>query len=339
MPIPWRHEIVEQSNQRGWLVLILSGAEVEALLDPADLVDALAAAMAELSAGAASMPARIAAAVPDRDGLLAAMPAYLPSSQTLAVKLVSVFPENRGLPSHQAVVCCFDGDTGQPLAVMEGTYLTAARTAAGSALATRLLARPGSRRAAIIGTGVQARAHAQALDRAGGLTQIVLAGRNPGRARTLAAELDATLRAAVTALNSVADAVRNADVVCAATHASEPVLRHDWLPAGCHVNSVGYNITGSGELDRATIRAAAVLAVESRAVTLAPPPAGAVELRGADRPVVEIGELIAGHAPGRTSPDDLTVYKSVGVAVQDAAAAALVLAAARRHGAGHNVEI
>ncbi|HVQ95969.1 MAG TPA: ornithine cyclodeaminase family protein [Mycobacteriales bacterium] len=320
-------------------MLILSGAEVEALLDPADLVEALTAAMAELSSGAVSMPARIAATVPDRDGLLAAMPAYLPSTRTLAVKLVSVFPANREIPSHQAVVCCFDGDTGQPVAIIEGTYLTAARTAAGSALATRLLARPGSRRAAIIGTGVQARAHAHALDRAGGLSQLVLAGRNPIRARTLAAELDMTLRATVGALDSVAEAVRNADVVCLTTHAADPVLRREWLPPGCHVNSVGYNTTGRGELDADTIRAAAVLAVESREVTLAAPPAGAVELCGIDRAVVEIGELVSGAAPGRCGRDDLTVYKSVGVAVQDAAAAALVLAAAHRHGAGHNVQL
>jgi alanine dehydrogenase len=324
-------------------VLILSGAEVEALLDPADLVDALAAAMAELSGGTASMPHRIAARVPDRDGLLAVMPAYLPSSGTLAVKLVSVFPGNgdlpRPMPSHQAVVCCFDAGTGQPVAIMEGTYLTAARTAAGSVLATRLLARPGSRRAAIIGTGVQARAHAYALDRAGGIGQIVVAGRDPDRARTLAAELDATLRAVVTAVDSAAEAVRNADVVCATTHAAEPVLRLGWLPAGCHLNSVGYNITGCGEVDAATIAGATVLAVESRAVALAEPPAGAVELRGLRRPVVEIGELVSGQATGRTGSGDLTVYKSVGVAVQDAAAAALVLDAARRHGAGCRVEI
>ncbi|MEN3359409.1 MAG: hypothetical protein V7637_3391 [Mycobacteriales bacterium] len=320
-------------------MLILSGAEVEALLDPADLVDALASAHAELSAGTASMPARIAAAVPDRGGLLAAMPAYLPSSRTLAVKLVTVFPANREVPTHQAVVCCFDGDTGQPVAIMEGTYLTAARTAAGSALATRLLARPGSRRAAIIGTGVQARAHAHALDRAGGLAQLMIAGRDPARARTLVAELGATLRAAVCPVDSVAEAVRNADVVCATTHAAAPILRREWLPPGCHVNSVGYNITGQGELDADTITTAAVLAVESRAVTLAPPPAGAVELRGVDRPVVEIGELVTGAAPGRLDRDDLTVYKSVGVAIQDAAAAALVLAAAHRHGAGRTVEL
>jgi ornithine cyclodeaminase len=320
-------------------VLVLSGADVEALLDLNELVDALAVAMAELSGGAASMPARIAADVPGPGGLLAAMPAYLPSSQTLAVKLVTVFPGNRDLPTHQAVVLCFDAGTGQPVALLDGAYLTAVRTAAGSALATRLLARPGSRRAAIIGTGVQARAHARALDRSAGLAEIVLAGRDPARAHALAAELSPELDADLTAVDSPADAVRAADVVCATTHAAEPVLRREWLPPGCHVNSVGYNTAGRGELDLDTIRDAAVVAVESRAVTLAPPPAGAVELQGPATAVVEIGELLTGQAVGRREPADLTVYKSVGVAVQDAAAAALVLRAAHRHGAGRTIDL
>jgi alanine dehydrogenase len=141
------------------------------------------------------------------------------------------------------------------------------------------------------------------------------------------------VRTALTAADSPAEAIRDADIVCATTHAAEPVLRRAWLPPGCHVNSVGYNIAGTGELDTSTIRDAAVLAVESRAAALAPPPAGAVELRQLDpavRPVVEIGELVADRATGRTGPEELTVYKSVGVAVQDAAAAHLVLQAARR---------
>jgi ornithine cyclodeaminase/alanine dehydrogenase-like protein (mu-crystallin family) len=322
-------------------VLILSGAEVEALLDLGALVDALAGAMADLSAGAASMPARIAAEVPGAPGaagLLAAMPAYLPASQALTVKLVSVFPGNRELPTHQAVVCCFDPATGQPVALLEGGYLTAARTAAGSALATRLLARPGSRRAAIIGTGVQARAHARALDRSASLAEILVAGRDPAKARALAAEL-AGLATPVTAVADAADAVRAADIVCATTHAAEPVLHRSWLPPGCHVNSVGYNIAGTGELDPDTIRDAAVLAVESRPIALAAPPAGAVELHPHPRPVVEIGELVTGQAPGRATPTDLTVYKSVGVAVQDAAATTLVLHAAHAHGAGRVVAL
>jgi alanine dehydrogenase len=162
-------------------VLVLSGSEIESLLNLRVLVDALAGAMVELSAGTVSMPARIAATVPAADGLLAAMPVYLPGSQALTVKLVSVFPGNRELPSHQALVCCFDPATGEPIALLEGGYLTAARTAAGSALATRLLARPDARRAVIIGTGVQARAHAYALDSALDLSEIVITGRDPGR--------------------------------------------------------------------------------------------------------------------------------------------------------------
>ncbi len=137
-------------------MLILSRADVEALLDLDRLIDAVAAAMVDLSAGRASVPPRVAATIPDRRAMLVAMPAFLPSSGALTTKLVSLFPENTDRPTHQAIICCFDDADGTPLAVMDGTYVTAARTAAGSALATRLLARDGARVASVIGTGVQA---------------------------------------------------------------------------------------------------------------------------------------------------------------------------------------
>jgi ornithine cyclodeaminase/alanine dehydrogenase-like protein (mu-crystallin family) len=229
--------------------------------------------------------------------------------------------------------------------MMDGTYVTATRTAAGSALATRLLARPGAEVVAVIGTGVQARTHAQALTRRTGVRVVRIAGRDQRKVQTLVDELVAS-GVSAEAAPSIEDAVRSADVVCAATHSEQPVVRHDWLAPGTHVNSVGYNTAGEGEVDTATI-CDAVVVVESRSAALAAPPSGAVELRWAieqgvintDHIAAEIGELAAGKAKGRTDDDQLTLYKSVGVAVQDAAAAALILETAQQRGIGTHVEI
>jgi alanine dehydrogenase len=325
-------------------MLILSRTEVESLLDLDRLVDALAVAMVDLSRGRASAPPRVAAAVADRHAMLAAMPAYLPSSGALATKLVSVFPENADRPTHQAIICCFDPASGAPVAIMDGTHVTAARTAAGSMLATRLLAHRGAGVVSVIGTGVQAQSHARAAARLPGVQVVQIAGRHHPRAKGLVDDLRETGTAA-TALPSIEDAVRSADVVCAATHADEPVVRREWLRPGTHVNSVGYNIAGEGEVDVETMRDALVV-VESRSAALAAPPAGAVELARAieagavDADLVqEIGEIAAGDRAGRTDAGQLTLYKSVGVAVQDAAAAGLILEAAHARGVGTEIEV
>ena len=312
-------------------MIFLAQAEVRELLDLDALIDALAAAHQELSEGKASMPPRIAAFA-ERNGLLGAMPAYLPSAG-LACKLVSLFPENRDRHTHQALICVFDSTNGTPVALMDGTYITATRTAAGSALATRLLAREDAHVLAILGSGVQARTHADALGRVRRFDEIRVASRDRGRAAELASELGGE------AVGSWEEAVRGADVVAATTHAAEPIVLGEWLTPGVHVNSVGANPAGRGEVDPAIVRQALV-AVEFRESTLAPPPAGAPEFRdGAPEDVVELGELVAGTKPGRTSPEQITLYKSVGVAVQDAAAAALVLAAARERSVGREIEL
>jgi alanine dehydrogenase len=312
-------------------VILLSQTEVRELLDLDALIDALAAAHRELSEGKASMPPRIAAFA-ERNGLLGAMPAYLPSAG-LACKLVSLFPENRDRHTHQALICVFDSTNGTPVALMDGTYITATRTAAGSALATRLLAREDAHVLAILGSGVQARTHADALARVRRFDEIRVASRDSGRAEELAAEIGGR------AVGSWEEAVSGADVVAATTHAAEPIVLAEWLTPGVHVNSVGANPAGRGEVDPAIVREALV-AVEFRESTLAPPPAGAPEFRdGAPKEVVELGELVAGTKPGRTSLEQITLYKSVGVAVQDAAAAALVLAAAREQSVGREIEL
>jgi ornithine cyclodeaminase len=327
-------------------VLVLSRADVERLLDLDQLREAVGRAMADLSAGRVSMPARIAAIVPERDALLAAMPAYLASSGALATKLVSLFPRNTDRPTHQAVIVVFDADNGSPLALMDGESITAARTAAGSALATDLLARQDAQILAVIGTGVQARAHLRAVPRVREFSEVRIAGRHGEKAMALLKETRAWLpRAELRMTNSYAQAEAGADVICAATHSPEPVVRREWLSAGAHVTSVGYNTAGR-EVDGATFRDA-LLVVESRAATLAPPPAGSNDIAMAiaegamtrEHVHAELGELVSGTRPGRGDAAQITLYKSVGVAVQDAAAAAMVLDAARKGGVGTVIEL
>jgi len=305
-------------------MLVLTRADVEELLDLDELVGALARAHEELSSGTVSMPPRIAAFA--ADGLLGAMPAYLPSAG-LGCKLVSLFPHNTDRPTHQAAIVLFDPANGSPVALMDGTYITATRTAAAAALAARLLARPDAKVLAIIGSGVQARSHARAFSHIREWGEIRIAGRDQAKAAALAAELG------VVHAPSFEAAVRGADVVAATTHSAEPVVMAEWVAPGTHVSSVGYNAPGS-ELDPALVRASTIV-VESRESSFAPPPGGAPELAGVDQAhVSELGELVSGERRGRATPIEITLYKSVGVAAQDLAAAALVLTAARARNVG-----
>jgi len=295
-------------------MLVLSRSDVEELLDLDALLDALAAAHAELSAGQASLVPRMGAFAGET-GILGAMPAYAPSSG-LGCKLVTLFPGNRDRPTHQAMIALFEPGTGTPVALMDGTYITAMRTAAAAALATRLLSRPDARVLAILGTGVQSRSAQEMFPRAREFAEVRVAGRG-----------------------DFEEAVRGADVVHATTASPDPVVRFDWLSPGAHVSSVGYGAGGS-ELDPAIVERADVVVVEQRDSAFAPLPAGAPELEPRGREgVVELGEVIAGTAVGRNSDEEITLYKSVGVAVQDLAAAALVLAAARERGVDQEIEL
>ena len=327
-------------------MLLLSRSDVERLLDVDRLAEALGPAMAELSAGGVSMPARAVVQVRELRGLLGVMPVFLDSLGILSTKLVSVFPENKGtgLPSHQAVIVVFDAQTGSPQALMDGTFITAARTAAGSALATRLLARSDACVLAVMGTGVQARAHARAIPRVRPIQELRVVGRNPDKARALAEELASESRLPTTAWELAGEALAGADIVCAATHSADPVIKGEWLRPGTHVNSVGLNAEGR-EVDGEVVRRARVV-VESRAAALAPSPSGANDLLWPirdglidEKHLDEIGELFSGARPGRSSAEQITLYKSVGVAVQDAVAASLVLDAAERLGVGEHAEI
>jgi ornithine cyclodeaminase/alanine dehydrogenase-like protein (mu-crystallin family) len=313
-------------------MLVLTREEVEQLLDLDAMVDALADAFVDLSEGRASMPQRVAAF--SGHGLLGTMPAYLPSARILETKLVTLFEGNAGteLPTHQAAIAVFDSERGSLTALMDGTYITATRTAAGSALSTRLLAREDARVLAVCGTGVQGGTHARAVSRVRSFEEIRIAGRDRAKTEALAAEVGGV------AVDSFEEAVRGADVVSATTHSPEPVVRLEWLAPGTHVTSVGVNPDGA-ELEHELVRAATVF-VESRDAVLAPFPAGANDLRGIDAErLTELGAVLAEKAPGRTSAEQITVYKSVGVGVMDAAAAALVLRAATEGGVGREIEL
>ena len=308
-------------------MILLRREEVRALLDPEALIDAVAAALVDVSAGTASVPPRIAAFT--ELGLLGAMVGYVPSLGVLAAKLVAVFPQNTGMPTHRALIAVFDPRTGTPVAVLDGEEITAQRTAAASALATRLLAREDAAVLAVVGTGVQAASHARYVSRVRRFRTVLVAGRDPAKAAKLAAEIGGQPA-------TIEEAVRSADVICATTHAREPVVRMHWVRPGTHVNSVGLNPEGQ-ELDGI---GGALLAVESRASAFAAPPAGANELRGiAAETAVELGALVSGSSPGRTSREQVTAYKSVGIAAEDAAAAALVLRRARETGVGTAIEV
>jgi alanine dehydrogenase len=309
-------------------LLFLSEPDVRRLLDVDRLIDELAPAFVAVSEGRASVPPRIAALAPG--GLLGAMPGYLDG--VLETKLVSVFPGNHalGLPSHQALIALFDPANGTPLAVIDGTAITEIRTAAAAALATRALAREDARVLAVLGAGVQGRSHLDAVPRVRTFEEVRVASRTVAHAEALAAEVGAR------AVASFEDAVSGADVVCCCTDAIEPILRRAWLADGAHVTSVGA-ARGGPELDAETVRGG-LLVVESR-TAFQRYPAGAHELQGLDPDdALELGEVLAGRG-GRASEAQLTVYKSMGHAVEDAVAARLVYERALAEGAGSRLKL
>ena len=314
-------------------LLLLSEAEVTELLDPDRLLGALEDGFRALSSGKVDVPARIAANA-ENGGWLGTMPGY-GVGLGLGVKLVSVFPHNDalGLPSHQALIALFDPASGTPVAVMDGTRITAIRTAGGAAVSTRHLARDDVKVLAILGAGVQGHAHLEMLPRVRRFEEIRVASRTNESAEKLAAR-DPRARVAA----SYEDAVRGADVVALCTHSGEPVIRRDWIAPGTHVTSVGF-AAPHGELD-SDLAASAHLFVESRAAAFSPPPAGCMELAGIDPDsATEVGELLLGKRPGRRSAEEITAYKSMGHATEDLATAALVYREAKARGAGSTVEL
>ena len=295
--------------------LVLSEAEVAQLLDPEQLLDRLAEAFVIVSERRASIPPRPAASAPR--GMLSVMPGFLPGVG-LGCKQVTIYPQNeeRGLPSHLATISLFDEETGELRCVMDGTHITTARTAGGSAVSTRLLAREDASILAVLGAGVQGAAHLGAIPLVRDIAEIRVASRTFAHADRLAAS-DPRAHAVA----SFEAAVRGADVVCCCTNTPNPILDWSWLGRGTHATSVGFNVYGP-ELDAATVERGHLFVETIDAFQ--PPPAGCYELQHLDPSHgTELGLVLAGKAEARRSPEEVTVYRSMGHAAEDLAAARL----------------
>ena len=289
--------------------------EVRAHLKWDALIAAMENALIDFSAGRVQQPVRRFLTVDRYEGFFGVMPAV--SDTVMGIKLVTFYPNNaaRGLPTHLAMIQLFAPETGEALALIDGRLITEMRTAAVSAAATKVLATPDAKVLAILGSGVQARAHVEALGHVRDFDEIRVWGRTRAHAERLASEVGARLMTA-------ADAVRGADVIVTATAATEPILEGAWLKRGAHVNAIGWRGHTSRELDDAAMRN--VVVVESREA--AHDQCGDVILSGAEIHA-ELGEILAGDRPARA--DETTIFDSVGIAVEDIAAARLVYEAAR----------
>ena len=328
--------------------LILSEAEVTEHLAMADCIEAMGDVLGVLARGEAEMPLRSLMRAAGSSGFLGLMPGYRGGERPVySLKAVCIFPANPklGLDAHQGTVTLFDGETGRPTAVLNASALTSIRTAAVTALATRLLARDDAAELAIVGSGVQAKAHLRALMLVRPFRAVRIYSPNSEHARGLAAAGEQEYGPAVTfeASQSARDAVSGADVVVTATNSATPVLELDWLAPGAHVNAIGASVPSARELDAATI-AAAELFVDSR--ESAANEAGDYRvalsegaIAGADHIRAELGEVVIGARPGRSGPQALTIFRSLGLAVEDLAAAELAVASARAAGAGVEVEL
>ncbi len=326
-------------------VLILTQMDVEALLPMDACIDVMGEAMAALARGQVFQPVRMMVRPPSAHGIMALMPAYVAPESAPAffgLKAICVFHDNpaRGKDAHQGAVLLFSGETGEPLAMMNASAITAIRTAAVSGLATRLLAREDAGDCAIIGAGVQARTHLAAMMAVRRLRRVRVASRNLSHAQQFAQELAAGAAFPIEAVASVEGAVRGADLIVTVTTASEPILRREWIAPGAHINAVGAYTPTAREVDGETM-AAARLFVDKRESALAE--AGDILLPiqtglfGPEHIQAEIGEVAIGSRPGRQSGDEITLFKSVGLPVEDAAAAEYIYQRAVEKGMGRRV--
>lgn len=313
----------------------LSAADVARALPMKDAVEAMRDAFRQLSTGRAVVPPRTHIETTDPRGDALFMPSYLPGARRMGTKIVTLFGSNAdlGLPRIQAVMVVLDAATGSPLAVMDGASLTAIRTGAASGVATDLLARPGAAVVAVFGAGPQARTQLEAVCAVRPIRRARVFDPNAARARALAQEMAERLGFPVEAAASASEALAGADVVCTATTASEPVFADGDLAPGAHVNAIGSYKPSVREIPSETVRRARVVvdylpaALAEAGDLLVPMAEGLI---GEDHVYAELGEIVAGKKKGRESPDEITLFKSVGVAVQDLAAADRALARAER---------
>jgi ornithine cyclodeaminase/alanine dehydrogenase-like protein (mu-crystallin family) len=331
-------------------VLILSHRDVLAALPPQACAEAMAAALAGHASGETFMPLRSVMMPPDAAGFMGLMPGWRGGGSgdgggaAFGLKAVCIMPGNpaRGLDAHQGLVTLFDGETGQPTAILDAAAITEVRTAAVTAVATAALARPDASTLAILGAGTQARAHLRALEKVRTFGKVRIFAPTEAHARALAAG-SAGRYPEVSVAASAEEAVRGADVVVTATSSREPVLRRAWLAAGAHVNAVGASSPAARELDTATV-AASALFCDSRESLRSE--AGEFRLAVAEGVIpgeehirAELGEVLAGTAAGRQSGGELTLFRSLGLAIEDLAAAECAVAAAARRGLGTEVEL
>jgi len=315
-------------------MLVLDQAQVEELLTMPECIELMEETLVALAREELYQPLRSVVRPPGADGFMGLMPAHRGGGKpAFGLKVVCIFPGNpaRGLDAHQGAVVLFDGETGEVRAIANASAITAIRTAAVSAVATRALAREDARTLAILGAGVQAKSHLEAMRALHPWERVVVWSRTREHAEQLGVEVAETAEVAL----------RDADVVCTTTTSREPVVRREWLKEGAHVNAVGSSIPTTRELDTATM-ADATLFVDRRESTLNEAgdylfPAGEGAI-GPEHIRAELGEVLAGSAEGRRSQDELTVFKSLGLAVEDLACAQFLLQRARELGRGSEVE-
>jgi ornithine cyclodeaminase len=323
-------------------ILVLSHADVEALLPMDECIGVMAEAMAALARGQVIQPARVMVRPAGGQGLMLAMPAHVApdgAAPFYGLKAVLVHHGNAALgkESHQGAVLLFSGETGEPLAVMNASAITAIRTAAVSGLATRLLARQDAGDCAIIGAGAQARAHLAAMRAVRRLRRVRVASRTLAHAQKFAQEFGPGAPFPIEAVAGAEQAVHGADLIVTATSATEPVLKREWIAPGAHINAVGAYTPTPREVDGATVAAARLFvdqrqaALQEAGEILLPMQAGAF---GPEHIQADLGELVTGSRPGRASPDEITLFKSLGLPVEDATAADHVYRKAVERGVG-----
>jgi ornithine cyclodeaminase len=329
-------------------VLVLNGEQVAQLMPMPECIKVMRDALAALARGEALVPLRTVMRVPGVSGFLGLMPGYISPLKgregALGLKAVSVFPGNasRGIDTHQGAVLLFEADTGRLSALLDGAAITAIRTAAVSGVASDVLARSDASELAVLGAGVQARTHIEAIAAVRPLRRVRIWSRNPEHAAALASELRRRFGFLIEAAPSAEAAVREADLVATVTASPEPILKREWLKEGVHINAVGSSIPTSREIDTATM-VAARLFVDRRESALAEAGDLLIAMReGAvtgDHVQAELGEVIIGKNPGRRSAGELTLFKSLGLAVEDVASAAYLVRRARETGTGQTVHM
>jgi alanine dehydrogenase len=325
-------------------VRIITQSEVPRLLPMHECVGLMAEALRSLARGDAVQPLRTVTPVPDGGGLLASMPAYLGAPRALGVKVITVTPANQGTPldSHQGAVLLFEPAHGSLVAVIDATSITSIRTAAVSAVATDALARKDVTSAAILGSGVQAAAHLEALRAVRPIERVRAWSRSFEHAKEFAARETARHGIRIEAARSAREAVEGAEVICVATAARDPVLSGEWIAPGAHVNAVGACVPAHRELDTAAVRRARLFvdrresALHEAGDILIPIQEGAI---GEDHIVGEIGELLLGRIEGRRDALEVTLFKSLGLAIEDLAAAHRIHANAVANGVGASVDL